>query len=111
METFLGMEVEQPGEVIRLHLDSYIQEVLTEYKQYIKKALRPKKVPMSPGLVLTNETAQSLLIRRNRSTIDHLSQSFSLLRHGFILMLLLQCQRLLDFVHPQVHRIRRHFIT
>ena len=55
METFLGMEVEQPGKVIRLHLDSYIQEVLTEYKDYIKKALRPKKVPMSPGLVLNNE--------------------------------------------------------
>ncbi len=55
METFLGMEVEQPGRVIRLHLDSYIQEVLTEYKAYIKKALRPKKVPMSPGTVLNNE--------------------------------------------------------
>ena len=27
METFLGMEVEQPGKVIKLHLDSYIQEV------------------------------------------------------------------------------------
>ncbi len=42
METFLGMEVEQPGKVIRLHLDSYIQEVLTEYKAFIKKALRLK---------------------------------------------------------------------
>ncbi len=30
---------------------SYIQEVLA----YIKKALRPKKLPMSPGLVLNNE--------------------------------------------------------
>jgi hypothetical protein len=49
METFLGMEVGQPGKVIRLHLDSYIQEVLTEYKAYIKKALSPKKVPMPQG--------------------------------------------------------------
>ena len=49
IKTVLGMGVEQPGEVIRLHLESYIQEVLTEYKHYIKKALRPKKVPMSPG--------------------------------------------------------------
>ncbi len=36
METFVGMEVEQPGQVIKLHLDSYIQEVLilllNEYK-------------------------------------------------------------------------------
>ena len=55
METFLGMEVEQPGEVIRLQLDTYNKEVLTEYKHYIKKALPPKKVPMSPGLVLNNE--------------------------------------------------------
>ncbi len=31
METFLGMEVEQPGKVIKLRLDSYVQEVLAEY--------------------------------------------------------------------------------
>ncbi len=57
METFLGMEVEQPCNVIRLHpsLDSYIQEVLTEFKPYIKEAFRPKKVLMSPGLVLNHE--------------------------------------------------------
>jgi hypothetical protein len=55
METFLGMEVEQSGGTIKLHLDNYIQEVLNEYKDYIKKALRPKRVPMSPGLVLNNE--------------------------------------------------------
>ncbi len=54
MVTFLGMEVEQPGKVIKLHLDSYIQEVLPEYKEYIKKALRLKRVLMSPGLVLDN---------------------------------------------------------
>jgi hypothetical protein len=40
METFLGMEVEQPGKVIKLHLDTYIQEVLAEYKENIKKTLR-----------------------------------------------------------------------
>jgi hypothetical protein len=43
METFLGMEVEQPGKVISLHLDSHVQEVLTECKAYIKKALRPMR--------------------------------------------------------------------
>ncbi len=43
METFLGMEVEQPGKVIRLHLDKYIRSVLDEYKEFIKKkSLRPK---------------------------------------------------------------------
>jgi hypothetical protein len=60
METFLGMEVEQPGKVIKLHLDSYIQEVLKDYKEYIKKSLRPKRVPMSPGLVLDNEDCPDL---------------------------------------------------
>ena len=60
METFLGMEVEQPGKVIKLHLDSYIQEVLKDYKEYIKKSLRPKRVPMSPVLVLDNEDCPDL---------------------------------------------------
>jgi hypothetical protein len=36
METFLGMEVEQPCKVIKLHLDNYIQEVLKDYKECIK---------------------------------------------------------------------------
>jgi hypothetical protein len=55
METFLGMEVEQPGKVIRLHLDKYIRSVLDEYKEFIRKSLRPKRVPMSSGLVLNDE--------------------------------------------------------
>jgi hypothetical protein len=55
METFLGMEVEQQSKVIKLHLNSYIHEVLTEYKVYIKKSLRPKRVPMSPGTILKDE--------------------------------------------------------
>jgi hypothetical protein len=55
METFLGMEVEQPGKVIRLHLDTYIQDALAEYKKCLTKALCPKRVPMSPGIILTNE--------------------------------------------------------
>ena len=54
METFLGMEVQQPVKVIKLHLDIYIQEVLKDYKEYIKKSLWPKRVPMSPGLALDN---------------------------------------------------------
>jgi hypothetical protein len=71
METFLGMEVEQPGKVMKLHLDSHIQEVLTEYKEYIKKSLRPKRVLMSPGLVLDTEDCPVTPDPR-RSTIDHL---------------------------------------
>ncbi len=47
MKTFLGMEVEQSGKTMKLHLDCYIQQLLAEYKDYIKKTLRPKKVLIS----------------------------------------------------------------
>jgi hypothetical protein len=60
METFLGMEVEQTGKEIRLHLDKYVRSVLDEYKDFIKKSLRPKRVPMSPGLVLNNEDCPAI---------------------------------------------------
>jgi hypothetical protein len=48
MKTFLGMEAEQSGKTIKLHLDCYIQQVLAavECKIYIKKMLRPKNVPI-----------------------------------------------------------------
>ncbi len=55
MEIFLGMEVEDPGKVIRLYLDKYTRSVLDKYREFIKKSLRPKRVPVSPGLVLNNE--------------------------------------------------------
>jgi hypothetical protein len=51
MKTFLGMEIEQSNRSIKLHLDHYIREMLNEYKTYIKKLLRPKRVPFSPGVV------------------------------------------------------------
>ena len=37
MKSFLGMQVEQGDNKIKLHLDHYVQEMLTEYKDYIKK--------------------------------------------------------------------------
>ena len=55
MKTFLGMEVEQENGEIRLHLDTYVQEMLAEYQAYIKKDVKPKKVPMQPGVLLTND--------------------------------------------------------
>ena len=39
METFLGMAIEQNGKSIKIHLDNYIKDVLTEYSSYIKKSL------------------------------------------------------------------------
>ena len=35
MNTFLGMVVEQDNNTIKLHLDHYVHEMLTEYKNYI----------------------------------------------------------------------------
>ncbi len=53
--------MEQNDEDIKeLHLDHYIQTVLTEFRDYIKKALRPKKVPISPGVVPHPEQAQAV---------------------------------------------------
>jgi hypothetical protein len=60
MKTFLGMEVKQSGKTIKLHLDCYIQQVLAGYKVYIKKMLRPKKVPISPGVILNPEDVPEL---------------------------------------------------
>ena len=55
METFLGMAVEQKGKPIKIHLDNYIKDVLAEYSAYIEKSLRPRKVPISPGVVFKAE--------------------------------------------------------
>jgi hypothetical protein len=48
MTTFLGLEVEQSDDGISLHLDTYIKELVEEYKDIHKKFIKPKSVPMSP---------------------------------------------------------------
>ena len=60
MKTFLGMEIEQSNRSIKLHLDHYIREMLNEYKVYIKKSLRSKRVPFSPGVILRPEDSPTL---------------------------------------------------
>jgi hypothetical protein len=50
MKTFLGMQVEQTARSTKIHLDHYIKEVVAEYAEYIRKAIRPKKVPIAPKL-------------------------------------------------------------
>ncbi len=61
MKTFLGMEIEQSNRSIKLHLDHYVCELLNEYKGCIKKSLRPKRVPISPGVILRPEDSPTLL--------------------------------------------------
>ena len=55
MTSFLGMEVEQEEGCIKLHLDTYVQGMLDEYKNHIKRDLKPKKTPKQPGVVLTKD--------------------------------------------------------
>jgi hypothetical protein len=44
--TFLDLEVEQDKGKIRLHLDTWVNEMLEDYKAYIKRDLKPKKMRM-----------------------------------------------------------------
>ena len=60
METFLGMVVEQSSKSIKIHLDNYVKDVVAEYAVYIKKPLRPKKVPISPGVAFKPEDVSEL---------------------------------------------------
>ena len=56
MEKFLGMVVEQQDDKsIKIHLDNYVKEVIAEYLDFIKKSVRPKKVPISPGAAFRAE--------------------------------------------------------
>ncbi len=55
METLLGMQVEQSKSTIRLHLDNYNRELLNEYKAFAQKSVRPKRIPIQPRLVQTQE--------------------------------------------------------
>ncbi len=57
MTSFLGLEVEQDKGQIQLHHDTYVNEMLEEYKAYIKRDLKPKKIPMQHGVVLTKDDA------------------------------------------------------
>ena len=114
MKTFLGMEVEQDNKTIKLHLDHYVQEMLAEYKDYIKKSLRPKRVPISPGVILRPEDCPELPgvpIRSNRSTTDHSWPSFSLRHHGFASISRLWYRSSRVFVLPQAQLTGQHSTT
>jgi hypothetical protein len=82
MKTFLGMQVEQTARSIKIHLDHYIKEEVEGYAEYIKKALRPKKVPIAAMSSSSLETPLRCQIPANRSSIVLLWQSFSSQPHG-----------------------------
>ena len=54
MTSFLGLEVEQDPDGIALHLDTYVTELIEEYRCIQTKFIKPKTVPMAPGLLLDN---------------------------------------------------------
>ncbi len=54
------MVVEQSDKSIRIHLDNYVKYVVAEYAEYIKKVLRPKKAPISPGVAFKAEDVPEL---------------------------------------------------
>ena len=54
------MVVEQSDKSIKIHLDNYVKNVVAEYAEYIKKSLRPKKVPISPGVTIKAEDVPEL---------------------------------------------------
>ncbi len=45
---------------IKIHLDNYVKDVVAEYAEYIKKDLRPKRVPISPGVAFKAEDVPEL---------------------------------------------------
>ena len=49
MSTFFGLQVDHVDQEIHLHMDNYVEEILREYKEYARKTLRPKKLPIAPN--------------------------------------------------------------
>ncbi len=55
MSPFLGMEIEHNKRDLIIHLDTYIQETLAEYKAAATKFLQLKQVPIQQGIMLELE--------------------------------------------------------
>jgi hypothetical protein len=82
IETFLCMVVEQSDRLIKIHLDNYVKDVVAEYAEYIKNALRPKKVPISPGIACKAEDVPELPDPLKLKYYRSFVQSFSLQQQG-----------------------------
>jgi hypothetical protein len=57
MRLFLGLEVEKDKDRSDYIIDTEVSEILEKYKAYIKRDLKPKKIPMQPGVVLSKDYA------------------------------------------------------
>jgi hypothetical protein len=65
MGTFLGLQVDHLNDEIHLHMDTYIQGVLDEYKAFARKTLRPKKLPIAPNYQLPPSDADQKLMDKD----------------------------------------------
>jgi hypothetical protein len=55
MKDFLGLEIVHINSEIHLHMDSYVQSVIYEWKHNCGKMLQPKSFPAAPNHNLTKE--------------------------------------------------------
>ncbi len=49
---FLGMKIEHNKRNLTIHFNRYIQDTLAEYQASVTKFLKPKQMPMQPGITL-----------------------------------------------------------
>ena len=57
MNTFLGLQVDHGNDEIHMHMDTYVHNVLDEYKTFARKTPRPKKLPIAPNYQLPASAA------------------------------------------------------
>ena len=55
MRTFLGLQVEHVDSEIHLHMDTYVENVPEQYKSFVRRTLRPNKLPNAPNHQLTKD--------------------------------------------------------
>ena len=103
MSSSLGMEIEHNKRNLTIHLDTYIREIMAEYKATVTMFLKPKQVQMQPWIMLEFEDCQESPDPVRQKFTDHLWPSFSSRRHG--------CAVVLHSQHPvgKVLCFRRSF--
>ena len=65
MNTFLGLQVDHGNDEIHMHMDTYVHNVLDEYKTFARKTLRPKKLPIAPNYQLPASDADQKLMDKD----------------------------------------------
>ncbi len=69
--SFLGMEIKHSKRDLTIHLDTYIQETLAEYKASVSKNSNRSKCRCNPGFSWNRRTVSRARILCDRSCTDH----------------------------------------